>query len=125
MIGSFGCNENFPEMLNCYKNLTKSDSLIIPNKCTSFLIPVSFHKLHSNLKSQKKPFVIASRYFFEISKEKKIFEFFYKNGKLEIGSDQMNSSIVKVILLGIRMGFGRLEYSIRTNSSVGWIYWIL
>lgn len=93
LLGSFGDNELSPECLDGAQRLLKEDGVSIPCNYTSYMAPISAHKIYykakisNNVENRdisglERPYVVKLYNYALISKPKPIFHFYHPNKKL-------------------------------------------
>ncbi|KAJ3126682.1 Protein arginine N-methyltransferase 5 [Nowakowskiella sp. JEL0407] len=81
LLGSFGDNELSPECLDGAQSLLKETGISIPANYTSFVAPISSHKLYNevmaykDLKSMETPYVVKFRSVRELAESKETWVF--------------------------------------------------
>lgn len=75
LLGSFGCNELCPEIL---ANFTHPETIMIPQKYSSFLRPVFYKSLNRLLLQQKEKFyLVGPSSYYSLAEVKKVWDFYH------------------------------------------------
>lgn len=85
LLGSFGDNELSPECLDGAQRFLKEDGISIPTAYTSYLHPITTHKLwndvnaYNDLKQFETPFVVKLHRFHSLAPPQEVFTFVHPN----------------------------------------------
>lgn len=94
LLGSFGDNELSPECLDGAQRFLKEDGISIPSSYTSYLSPITAHKVwteassHDTLKHFETPFVVKLFRYQEIAASQPVFTFRHPNFEDTIDNDR-------------------------------------
>lgn len=110
LMGSFGDNELSPECLVYAQKFVKPDGIMVPQRYTSYLEPISCRKVwnqacaYSKSNNLEMPFVSRLRSHYKVSKEgpRKVFSFDHPSDQLKENSSSM--------------AFNSINFTSKTNS---------
>lgn len=100
LLGSWGDNELSPECLDGAQRFLKEGGVSIPQEYTSFVAPMSSHKLwrevsnFEELKRLETAYVVKLHNFVQLAEEKPCFTFHHPNP--EVGGEAHNKRHVEV-----------------------------
>lgn len=103
LLGSFADNELSPECLDGAQAFLADDGISIPYDSTSFMAPLSAHKLHTELsnthdsvKQLQTPFVVMLHNVYRLTEVKRVFDFVHPNPENDHPDGPDNARYIKL-----------------------------